>query len=154
MLDTAVDEMVDRGVNRRSACKALGRPHASHYRAKQAPLHGPPAPRPRPGRALTDTETTEVVEVLCGIRPATQMIRWMAYDVHTALARRAAVAARVRRQSRNARPPMVRAVRVFSPREGAVEASAVILDNDRVRAIAMRMEALDHRWRVTALEIG
>jgi hypothetical protein len=35
-----------------------------------------------------------------------------------------------------------------------VEASAVVLDRGRYRAIALRLEDADGRWRVTALEIG
>jgi putative transposase len=68
VLDAGIDELVERGVPRRTACDALGRSRASHYRTRRAPLHGPPAPRPRPPRALTDTEAEQVVEVLCSER--------------------------------------------------------------------------------------
>lgn len=68
MLDAAVDELVDRGVPRSTACVALGRSRASHYRTRRSPLHGPPPPRPRPPRALTDTEAGEIIEVLCSER--------------------------------------------------------------------------------------
>ena len=68
MLDTAVDELVDRGVNRRAACEAVGRPRASHYRTKQAPLHGPPSPRPRSHRALAPAEVDKIIEVLTSER--------------------------------------------------------------------------------------
>lgn len=64
MLDTAVDEMVDRGVARRDACQAVGRPRASHYRAKRPPMHGPPSPRPRSHRALEPAEVDEIISVL------------------------------------------------------------------------------------------
>ena len=64
MLDTAVDELVAAGIRRRRACQVLGRSRASHYRARQAPRHGPPAPRPRSHRALTSTEETEIVATL------------------------------------------------------------------------------------------
>lgn len=68
MLDTAVDEMVDRGVTRRCACDALGRPRASHYRAKQPPVHGPPSPRPRSHRALEPAEIDEIIATLTSER--------------------------------------------------------------------------------------
>lgn len=68
MLDTAVDEMVDRGVNRRTACEAVGRARASHYRARQDPIHGPPSPRPRSRRALEPTEVHKIIEVLTSER--------------------------------------------------------------------------------------
>ena len=48
----------------------------------------------------------------------------------------------------------VRAVLTCLPCNGVCEASAVVIDRGRVRALALRMEGLDGRWRVTALEIG
>jgi len=68
VLDAAVDEMVDRGVPRRSACHVVGRPRASHYRARQDPIHGPPSPRPRSHRALDTGEVDEIIEVLTSER--------------------------------------------------------------------------------------
>jgi putative transposase len=68
VLDAAIDEMVDRGVTRRRACEAVGRPRASHYRAKQDPIHGPPSPRPRSHRALADNEINNIVSVLTSER--------------------------------------------------------------------------------------
>lgn len=68
MLDAGVDELVDRGVPRNRACSALGRSRASHYRTRRPPRHGPPAPRPRPPRALTDTEAGQIIDVLCSER--------------------------------------------------------------------------------------
>jgi putative transposase len=64
VLDAAVDEMVDRGVARRTACTTLGRPKASHYRARRPPLHGPPAPRPTSPRKLSADEADQVIGVL------------------------------------------------------------------------------------------
>ena len=46
----------------------LGRSRASHYRTRRPPLHGPPAPRRRPARALTDTEAGQVIDTLCSER--------------------------------------------------------------------------------------
>jgi putative transposase len=63
-LDAAVDELVDRGIRRKAACKALGRSRASHYRRRQAPMLGPPAPRARSPRAVSAVEADQIVEVL------------------------------------------------------------------------------------------
>ena len=68
VLDTAVDEMVDRGVPRRTACQVVRRPRASHYRAKQDPIHGPPSPRPRSHRALKPAEVDEIITTLTSER--------------------------------------------------------------------------------------
>jgi hypothetical protein len=43
---------------------------------------------------------------------------------------------------------------MMSVRPDVYEVCAVVGDLDRVRAIALRMEDFDGRWRVTALEIG
>ncbi len=95
-----------------------------------------------------------VVEVLSGARPATQLIRWTDHDVHTALTRRAAITARVRRTVPARRPPVVRGVRTCPLSDRVVEASAVVIEADRVRAVALRLEGHDGRWRITALEVG
>jgi putative transposase len=63
-LDAGVDELVDRGVPRRTACEALGRARASHYRRRRPPLHGPPAPRAGSHRAIDPAEADGIVEVL------------------------------------------------------------------------------------------
>ena len=62
ILDAAIDELAPI-VGRRRACQALGRSRASHYRQRQAPRHGPPAPR-RSSRALSPAEAEVIVEVL------------------------------------------------------------------------------------------
>mgnify|MGYP001821058090 FL=1 len=53
----------------------LGRSRATHYRHRQPPRLGPPAPKPRSHRAFTDTERDQVLEVLnserfCDLAPA------------------------------------------------------------------------------------
>ena len=95
------------------------------------------------------------VEVTAGIRPAAQLLRWTSPEVHTVLVRRAALSARVERSRSGARRrATVRGVRVCHPCDGVCEASAVVIDRGRVRAVALRMEGFDGRWRVTALELG
>lgn len=100
-----------------------------------------------------------VVEVLSGHRPVAQLVRWTTADVQQGLARRAALATRLRPAPRRGparagRPAVVRAVRVCRPAEGVVEASAVVVDGPRVRAVALRLEGWDRRWRATAVEVG
>jgi putative transposase len=63
ILDAGIEELVERGVNRRLACEALGRSRASHYRARRPPIYGPPSPRPRSARALSADEEQRIVEV-------------------------------------------------------------------------------------------
>ena len=59
----------------KAACEHLGRSRATHYRQNQPPTLGPPRPRPRSPRALTDDETGEILETLnserfCDLAPA------------------------------------------------------------------------------------
>jgi hypothetical protein len=92
------------------------------------------------------------VEVIVGRRPAAQLARWLAPGVLDALRARAAV-------TRGAVPsltraPAVRGVRVCTLHEHLVEATAVVDDGRRVRAIALRLESHRGAWRATALEVG
>ncbi|BAS17199.1 hypothetical protein AHiyo8_55020 [Arthrobacter sp. Hiyo8] len=49
---------------------------------------------------------------------------------------------------------MVRSVRVCAVNDGVYEASLVVSEELRSRAVAMRLEGINGTWRVTALEIG
>ena len=109
---------------------------------------------PEPAAACTAL-VRAVVEVLGGSRPSSQLARWLTSDVYAALQRRAGLAARLRRGAAPAvHHAVVRRVRVCEPRDGVVEACAVVIDGGRVRAVALRLEGLDGRWRATAVEVG
>jgi putative transposase len=62
--EAGISELVAAGIDTKTACAALGRSRASHYRQHRAPLLGPPAPRPRSPRALTDSEADTIVDAL------------------------------------------------------------------------------------------
>jgi hypothetical protein len=96
------------------------------------------------------------VEVAVGLRPAVQLARWTEDDVYAVLSRRCDVAARARRAGRPVGQgrSRVRSVRAGEVRDGAVEVCAVVADATRHRAVALRMEGFDGRWRVTALVLG
>ncbi len=51
-------------VGTRAACAALAVSRATHYRRTRGRRLGPPAPRPRPVRALTEIERAAVLETL------------------------------------------------------------------------------------------
>lgn len=91
-------------------------------------------------------------EVMVGARPASQVIRWASPEVYAVLARRALVAAR--RGLEHGRRPVVRRVRVHDISDGVVEVAVVVVHPDRVRAMAMRLTGVDHRWVLTDLVIG
>ncbi|MBI4941915.1 MAG: 3-hydroxyacyl-CoA dehydrogenase [Actinobacteria bacterium] len=114
---------------------------------------------PDPGR-WAGQFVQAATEVAVGLRPAVQLVRWTTEDVYSRLARRGEVATRARRAGRlgsaqgPAGRPRVRSVRTCEVRDGIVEASAVVGDAERTRAVALRLEGLDGRWRVTVLELG
>lgn len=93
------------------------------------------------------------LEVAAGARPGGQLARWATEEVCTALVRRGVLSAA---RSHTARVPRRTVVssRASCPRPGVAEASAVITDGRRMRAVALRMESRQGRWRVTALQIG
>jgi hypothetical protein len=49
---------------------------------------------------------------------------------------------------------VVRSVRVCEVAEGVYEASAVVVDDVRARAVAVRLERSKQVWRITELIIG
>lgn len=103
-------------------------------------------------------------EVSSGLRPPSQLIRWTSDEVRSSLLRRAALARSqaahnqaARSQAARTRQPqrsIVRSARVSTPCDGVAEATVVITDGRRARAVALRLEGLDGRWRVTALQLG
>jgi len=92
-----------------------------------------------------------LVEVMSGARPAPQLIRWTTPEVYSVVARRHAAS---RRRAMVASRATVRRVRICEPADGVVEACAVVVDNGRVRALAMRLTGLDRRWVVSVLQVG
>ena len=92
-----------------------------------------------------------LIEVMSGARPAPQVIRWTTPEVYSAVARRNAAAGR---RNVAARRAIVRQVMVCEPAAGVIEACAVVVDNGRVRALAMRLTGVDRRWVVSALQVG
>ena len=102
-------------------------------------------------RAWVTHMAQALIEVMSGARPAPQVIRWTTPEVYSAVARRNAVSGRRTLATRRA---LVRQVRICEPADGVVEACAVVVDNGRVRAMAMRLTGVDRRWVVSALQVG
>ena len=116
------------------------------------------ARRPTPGAALPEPRrwtarlAQALAEALAGHRPVQQLLPWTDEEVYATVTMRA-VTARRRAGSAGVGRPLVRALRVSTPRDGVVEASAVVQAGRRCRALALRLEGLDGRWRCTALEV-
>lgn len=120
------------------------------------------APQPTTRAALPDPEpilarlTLLVIEVLAGSRDIDQLARWLSDDVYRHLQKRVVLAARARSlRGRPAhRPPFtVGRVVITEPRDGVVEAVVMVHNRVRTRAVAIRLEGLDSRWRATAINV-
>lgn len=116
-----------------------------------------PAPEATPTDRLPEPGTwagqvlRAALEVAAGLRPPTQLVRWVSEEVYVRLARRSTLARRPGQRSTSFRA-VVQKVLVSQPRDGVVEASALFSDGQRMHAAALRLEGLDGRWQVTALE--
>jgi hypothetical protein len=158
------------GAGGRLAWRSLDAPRLAAIQ-DQLPFEDPrhshaPGPRPRdttferqptataqlpPADAFAARLAVAAVEVAAGARPATQLMRHCAPRVFESLVRRQA-----HRAGRLTRRPAValRRVRVCHVRDGVVEAAVIVVVARRVRPVAVRLEGLDGRWLVTALEMG
>ena len=86
-----------------------------------------------------------LVEVLCGQRPAPQLRVHCAPEVFAGLQSRPTAAGALGH---------LLTVRVSEPADGVAEVAAVYRRGERVRALAFRIQGVDGRWRVTALQTG
>lgn len=123
----------------------------------------------RPLRAVDEkTEVLAIIrntvqasmEVLAGIRPVHQLARRLDPRCLATLQHRASL---IRRElARSSSPSLarlhknsvVRSVRVCEVAPGIFEACAVVIDDVRARAVAIRLERSKEVWRVTELVIG
>lgn len=119
-------------------------------------------PQKTPTEALPDPEpllrnlTVGVMEVLAGVREIDQLARWLTEDAFRALVLRANLATRARsaRGIRATRPAFsILSVRHSSPADGILEATVIVAGPARTRAVAMRLEGMDRRWRATSLAL-
>jgi hypothetical protein len=109
--------------------------------------------------AITRSTVQAAIEVLAGTRPVNQLARRLDQRCLTALQHRAFL---TRREAVRAprklgglhRNPAVRSVRACEVTPDIYEASAVVIDELRARAVAVRLERSKQIWRVTALDIG
>lgn len=111
-------------------------------------------------RAITRGTVQAAMEVLAGIRPIHQLARRLDPRCLGNLQHRASL---IRRElTRTGNPALarlhrnstVRSVRVCEVADGIYEASAVVVDDVRARAVAVRLERSKQVWRVTELVIG
>lgn len=105
---------------------------------------------------LVKNLTIGVLEVLAGVRDVDQLARWLGEDAYRALVTRANLSARARsaRGVAAVRPAhRILTERTCDPADGVLEAVVVVGGPIRTRAVAMRLEGWDGRWRATSLAL-
>jgi len=119
----------------------------------QQPTSTSSLPDPAP---LLENLTRCVIEILAGARELEQIARWVSDDVYRHLLKRVVISSRARQAKGQApiRPSFsLGSTTVCEPRDGVVEAVVVVRGRARARAVAIRLEGLDRRWRATAIHV-
>ena len=110
-------------------------------------------PNPEP---LLENLTRCVIEILAGARDLEQISRWVTDDVYRHLLKRVVLSARARQAKGQvvARPNFsIGSTSLYEPRDGVVEAVVIVTSRARTRAVALRLEGLDNRWRATVINV-
>ncbi|MFT2689631.1 Rv3235 family protein [Clavibacter zhangzhiyongii] len=131
-------------------------PSASASTSTTSSGASPAAARTSPSGPLLENLTRCVIEILAGARELDQIARWVSDDVYRHLLKRVVLSARARRTKGQSvtRPVFsIGTVTSFSPRDGVIEAVIVVHGRARARAVAIRLEGLDRRWRATAINV-
>jgi hypothetical protein len=128
-------------------------PSAMRLRAEPDPLGARPTGRqelPEPA-AFARRLVIAVIETATGRRSASQLRHHTSPTVQAGLARDAG---RINRLGSAHRPAALHSLHIAEPADGVAEVAAVLRVEDRFRAVALRLEGLDGRWRCVRLQIG
>ncbi|HEV7811533.1 MAG TPA: Rv3235 family protein [Leifsonia sp.] len=126
--------------------------HSAEFFGHQ-PAENSALPNPEP---LLENLTRCVIEILAGARDLEQISRWVTDDVYRHLLKRVVLSARARQATGRpaARPSFsIGSTSFCLPRDGVVEAVVVVRGRARTRAVAIRLEGMDSRWRATAINV-
>lgn len=120
----------------------------THQRSGRASL-----PDPEP---LLMNLTRSVLEIFAGARDLEQLSRWVTDEVYATLLKRTMLAARARAAKGQVAQHLaitIARVIISEPRDGVVEAVVIVHGRARSRAVAIRLEGLDQRWRASAISV-
>ena len=134
-----------------SPAAAMATTTKSHLGAAKAGLTA--YPHGRQSAQWAATLAAKALEVSLGLRPVSQARRWFTADIYARLADKYSVASRIRGWD-GPHHVTVRNVRAHTTPRGAAEASVILDDGQRIRAIAIRLESLNGHWVATQLHIG
>jgi hypothetical protein len=122
------------------------RPPADPFTVRPTGRHELPEPT-----VLARRLVIGVIETVTGRRSASQLRQHTSPTVQAGLARDAG---RISRLGTAQRPATLHSLHVIEPADGVAEVAAVLRVGDRFRALALRLEGLDGRWRCVRLQIG
>ncbi|MDQ1738742.1 MAG: hypothetical protein QOE53_394 [Pseudonocardiales bacterium] len=122
------------------------RPPADPFAVRPTGRHELPEPT-----VLARRLVIGVIETATGRRSASQLRHHTSPTVQAGLARDAG---RISRLGTARRPAALHSLHVTEPADGVAEVAAVLRVGDRFRALALRLEGLDGRWRCVRLQIG
>lgn len=97
-----------------------------------------------------------VIETMAGIRDVEQCARWLSDSVYLQLKKRSMEANRSRAslKTNQLRPNLVVGKTTsFSPRDGVIEGVVVVHNLGRARAVAIRLEGYNGRWRAKSIAV-
>lgn len=96
------------------------------------------------------------IEVIAGFRDIAQLAPWLSEELYLRLRERA-TSANLHRGNRGIRPSRpnfeLASVKYQSPQDGVVEAVVLLRGATRVRAITVRLEGYNSRWRAVNLSV-
>lgn len=98
-----------------------------------------------PSRTASHLLARAVIEVISGYRQLAQLRIHCAPEVFAGIGKHIRV---------GGPPSKLTSVHASEPADGIVEACAVFRRGHRVAALAFRLQGVDGRWRITALQIG
>ncbi|MGY3262561.1 Rv3235 family protein [Frigoribacterium sp. 2355] len=135
-----------------------GRPSGPRPLVRTVPQAGTSSGSPFPDDPdlLVENLVRCVVEILAGARELDQVSRWVTEDVYRTLHKRVVLAARARSaHGMRARRPVftIGGIRSSSPADGVIESVVVVHGRARSRAVAVRLETYDSRWRAAAVHV-
>lgn len=142
-------------LTQRATRSAQSAARALDYDALFGPQRSGSAALPDPAPLVSNLARC-LLEVLAGARDLEQISRWVTDDVYRHLLRRTLASSRARQARGQAatRPAFSLGDPIITqPADGVVEAVVIARGRARARAIAIRLEGLDRRWRATAVHV-
>jgi hypothetical protein len=125
--------------------------NSENFGYQPTPSHKLPRPGPWAERIIRG-----MVESIHGVRDPYQFSRWVSHDVFQDVTTQSQDIQR-QNQTLGKRPLSPRfalqRLIIAAPRDGVIEASAVVGVSDRIKAVALRMEGMDNRWMATSFKL-